>query len=481
MSKADYLPKTPPKTRVTGGTPKKKKKDGISIGYVHNVDVAHSWTDSLFQMGFFDGAEHLNGIIKTRCGTGDIAGARNTVAGEVMKRPDDDWLLWIDTDMGFKPDTMQQLLAVADPEERPIVGALCFTAKETEFDEYQGYRVRARPTILDWVKTEIDGKETQCFMGRAWYPPNMLVQCKATGMACVLIHRSVFEKIHEKFGPHWYDRAADGDGQFMGEDISFCMRCGVLDIPIYVHTGIRTTHMKTFWLGEEDFWTEQPAPPATERTLVVVPVLHRPANAEPFMQSLRASTGMADVIAVADEDDILTIAAWQEQGVTVLKGSEHTFAEKANRAYRDGLNGHKWLFLTGDDVQFYPGWLDHAQWMAHNAKASVIGTNDLGNPRVVHGEHGTHLLIERAYIDEHGASWDGPKIVAHEGYGHWYVDDEIVTVAKQRGVWVAALGSIVEHMHPIWGKAQNDSTYAEGMKTQQADQELFLRRLKENT
>ena len=58
----------------------------------------------------------------------------------------------------------------------------------------------------------------------------------------------------------------------------------------------------------------------------------------------------------------------------------------------------------------------------------------MSNPRVISGEHGTHLLIRRSYIDEVGASWgtDGkgtPGEVCHDGYTHMYVDDEIVTAA----------------------------------------------------
>jgi hypothetical protein len=111
-----------------------------------------------------------------------------------------------------------------------------------------------------------------------------------------------------------------------------------------------------------------------------------------------------------------------------------------------------WIFITGDDVRFHPGWLDHAQHIAALTGAHVVGTNDWGNPRVMAGEHGTHLLIRRSYIEEQGASWDGPGVVCHEGYRHNYVDDEIVTVAKQRGVWVSAPGSVVEHFHPMLGQ-----------------------------
>ncbi len=85
------------------------------------------------------------------------------------------------------------------------------------------------------------------------------------------------------------------------------------------------------------------------------------------------------------------------------------------------------------------------------------------------GEHATHLLIRRSYIDEHGASWDGPKLVCHEGYRHNYVDDEIVMAAKTRGQWAMALGSFVEHLHPLWEKGEDDATYELGSLSEKED------------
>jgi hypothetical protein len=119
--------------------------------------------------------------------------------------------------------------------------------------------------------------------------------------------------------------------------------------------------------------------------------------------------------------------------------------------------------------------LDHAQVVGtHRA---VVGTNDLGNARVMAGEHATHLLIKREYIDEVGASWDGPGVVCHEGYRHWFVDDEIVSAAKQRNEWGMALASVVEHLHPLWGKSEDDDTYRLGVRYQAADGKLFRKRL----
>ena len=220
-------------------------------------------------------------------------------------------------------------------------------------------------------------------------------------------------------------------------------------------------------------------PAAAEETAVIVPVLGRPGSAAPFMESLAASGApLARVYAVADLDDPDTAKAWDEAGATVLTfadfGRPGTFAQKVNAGYR--VTSEPWLLLTGDDVRFHPGWLDQAQAAARDG-AAVVGTNDLHNPRVVAGDHSPHPLIRRAYIDEHGASWDGPKIVAHEGYRHWFVDDEIVLAAKQRGTWVMAIHAKVEHLHPLWGLAADDATYALGREHTEADKALFEARL----
>jgi glycosyltransferase involved in cell wall biosynthesis len=251
---------------------------------------------------------------------------------------------------------------------------------------------------------------------------------------------------------------------------------------------VQTTHQKTLWLAEDDYYGQvalsqlvPPVPAATEETAVIVPVLRRPQNAAPFMASLAASGApLATVFAVVDADDTESEQAWVKAGATVLKWHgppPGTFAQKVNIGYR--ITNSPWLLLAGDDVKFHPGWLDQAQHAARDG-ADVVGTNDLHNPRVTAGEHSPHPMIRRAYVDEVGASWDGPKILAHEGYAHWFVDDELVTAAKQRGAWTAAPHSKVEHLHPLWGLAADDETYALGREHIEADKALFEKRLAEH-
>lgn len=454
--------------------------DSVCLAYVHDLDVTYSFHDSLINLLMLDVANHgriLNGgYVAVRCArSSDLVDARNQAIEGFLAR-DADWLFFVDTDMGFTPDTVERLLAVADKTDRPIVGGLCFAQRETTPDGMSGYRTTPRFTILDWVDTD-DGPR---FMGRANYPVNAVVQCAATGAACILIHRTVLQRMRDEMGPTWYNRIPGTDGKLLGEDISFCVRAGILDVPVHVHTGVKTTHLKNVWLQEADFWQRVTMPPATQRTAVIVPVMQRPANAKPFMESLRASTGLAEVYAVADIGDTDTINAWKAEHAIVLVTAGETpgtFAEKVNIGYRESQQ--PWLFLTGDDVRFHAGWLDHAQAVA-GEQFHVVGTNDLANPRVVAGEHATHMLIRRSYVDEHGASWDGPGVVAHQGYRHWYVDDEIVTAAKQRDAWAMALGAIVEHRHPMFGTAESDAVYELGQSRAATDRKTFRARCRKH-
>jgi GT2 family glycosyltransferase len=476
----------PPQDRMADPAPEDRAA-AVAVAYVYNGhQVAYSWHHSMIELIGYDlcheGRIIRGGYVAMKCGTDGLPDARNKAVKLFLKENLADWLFWIDTDMGFAADTVERLLAAADPEERPIVGGLAFTQKEEEPDGMGGWRCRAAPTVFDWTVLD-DGQ--MGFSVRWKYPPDQLVRVAGTGAACLLVHRSVFERIEAEYGT-WYDRVPNTTTkQVVSEDLSMCLRAGALDIPVHVHTGVKTTHQKTLWLAEDDYYGQvalsqlvPQVPPATEETAVIVPVLRRPQNAAPFMASLAASGApLARVYAVADEDDEETAQAWKQAGAKVLTWygpPPGTFAQKANIGYR--ATSEPWLLLAGDDVKFHPGWLDHAQAAARDG-ADVIGTNDLHNPRVTAGEHSPHPLVRRAYIDEQGASWDGPGVACHEGYRHWFVDQEIVDVAKQRGAWTMAFHSKVEHMHPLWGLAEDDDTYRLGQSHVEADKALFRERL----
>lgn len=444
------------------------------VAYPHRDDVSTSWAQSLHELLLYDRGRHVATVENVRCPTGDLSMARNVMMKYLLESGIE-WLFMVDTDMGFQVGALDALHAAADPVNRPIVGGLCFAQRDLVRDGRHGYRYEPKPTIFDWLKFP-DGKYR--FSIRQFYPVNGLVECDGTGAAFVLIHRSVAEKVMNRFGPVWYERTDDEDG-LMSEDMSFNWRCKELGIKMWIHTGVRVTHQKSVWLSEPDFWERLPVPPATEPVDVIVPVLHRPQNVKPFLETLRATTGLATAWFVCESGDRDEMDAVREHGGRVIQRNG-TFAEKVNYAYTRGGLKAPWVFLVGDDVLFHPAWLDHAEFVGNQFGGKVVGTNDLGNPRVMRGDHATHLLVRRSYIEDVGASWDGPGVVCHEGYRHAYVDDEIVNAAKARDVFQMALGSVVEHMHPYWGKGVDDDVYQKGFESEDADKALFFERVSEH-
>lgn len=233
----------------------------VTVAYVHPDEVATSWHQSMMNLVGHDLGNQARimrgGWVAARCSSAaGIPGARNEAVTNFLADGAAEWLFWVDTDMGFAGDTIDQLIAVADPVERPIVGGLCF-AQKLHPDGMGGWRSAVVPTIYTWTSSEESGETG--FLSVTDYPANSLVKCAGTGSACILIHRSVFEKMAEKDGVgKWYDRVPNptNGGKPIGEDLSFCLRAGALGIPVYVHTGVRTTHLKRVWLGEDDWLAE---------------------------------------------------------------------------------------------------------------------------------------------------------------------------------------------------------------------------------
>lgn len=153
-----------------------------------------------------------------------------------------------------------------------------------------------------------------------------------------------------------------------------------------------------------------------------------------------------------------------------------TYAAAINYGYRH--TDAPLIFAAADDLNFHDGWLEAA--VAHVKDYAVIGTNDLGNPDVLEGNHATHYLVARNYLDDVGGVYDeGPGSFLFCGYDHNWTDTEFIETAKHRGVWTPCLESVVEHQHPAWGKAATDSTYEKSFRHESDDARVAGERLKE--
>lgn len=216
---------------------------------------------------------------------------------------------------------------------------------------------------------------------------------------------------------------------------------------------------------------------------VLIPVLRRPHRVQPLLDSLTASEREHDLVPLfianrsdqaqrdavrdADPDDLpleLVVVPWQP--------GRGDYARKMNRGWKRALElGCDWALLAADDLHFRPGWAEAALDVAELTEACVIGTNDLGNRKVMRGEHATHPLVHRDYAE--CGTIDDPTRLVHEGYWHNWVDTELVGTAHARGTFAPALDSVVEHLHHLWGKAQDDDVYAIGRAHYEDDRRLY--------
>jgi hypothetical protein len=210
---------------------------------------------------------------------------------------------------------------------------------------------------------------------------------------------------------------------------------------------------------------------------IIVPVMKRPQNAHPFMASLRMSMSEPrTVYAICDSGDDPTLGAWAGEGaVTLLCPNGSTFPIKAQYGYEQTRS--EWIMLVGDDVRFARGWWTEVMKVAcFNPEAQLIATNDMHNPFVTAGVHATHPVIKRSWVDESGASWDGPGHIVHTGYNHAYCDDEWSMKAKMEGVFAPALEARVDHLHPTWQQGPWDDVYALGIDQYGQDGQLYEER-----
>lgn len=189
----------------------------VLIGYAHPATVDGHFHDALVGLLIADaaGPRNVAGVVGVLSGP-QIAIARNRIV-ETLLASDAEWLLMLDADMTFEPDVLEQLLAVANGDSRPIVGALCFAVGPDGIG----------PTLY------------YCQPQAEPYERDALVRVDATGAACILMHRTALTAVIARFGDCY------GDAHGIGEDLEFCVRAGEVGVPIHVHTGIEAGHVKS--------------------------------------------------------------------------------------------------------------------------------------------------------------------------------------------------------------------------------------------
>jgi hypothetical protein len=227
----------------------------VSVGYLHPGDVSHCFMQSLRDVLMHDVTSdeprivtHRFGEMSKQCGAAGIADGRNFLVKTFLDESEAEWLWMVDADMGFAANTVERLVAAADPLERPVVGGLAFACKSDGMGPFGAGRFRPQPTLYDFVETG----DKVGFLARMDYERDALVKVAGTGGACLLMHRSALELLRGRFGDVWFDPIRHPSGTVFSEDLSFCVRLAACDVPLFVDTRVKTTHDKGAVFFDED-------------------------------------------------------------------------------------------------------------------------------------------------------------------------------------------------------------------------------------
>ena len=218
-----------------------KSAHTVSIGACDPGTVNAAWAYTMLQLAQ-SRSSRLGPFIRIE-GSGLLSKLRNRVVATFLDHTKSDWLLMIDTDEQLSVQAFDKLIETAHDKDRPVVAGLYFAAWDANENLYPV------PVPLIFKDTE------KGFAPINDYKRNSVFEIDAAGTGCILIHRSVLEKMRETADPNqgknwcWF---WDGpiNGEWISEDLLFCRKIKHLGFPIHANTGAILPHQNRYWLHE---------------------------------------------------------------------------------------------------------------------------------------------------------------------------------------------------------------------------------------
>lgn len=318
----------------------------VFIGNISAGQNSTTFTRSLAHLVDYDRTHQLGvyaGVLWQESGA-NISKGRNELVSKFLAT-DGEWLLLTDSDMEFPPEVIIRLLACSQVTGARMVGGLCvFIGALGPIPTLYQYRTHDAITGVQFD-----------------YPDDTQLQVAATGAACLMVHRAVFETYQAKmrqdrdwlleqrlaedpmllqlierdmvrepsvdFG--WFaervriKRTETVDGvdvseHWMGEDIDFCLRMGDIGERIFVDCTLEIGHHKAGRVWYPHDLRDGVGIPRP-KVVAVVPVKDRLDLTSALVGQLRAQGG-CDEIVICDNGSGTKTKNWlgSQDDLTVL-------------------------------------------------------------------------------------------------------------------------------------------------------------------
>jgi hypothetical protein len=164
---------------------------------------------------------------------------------ECVQRMRGEWIMFIDDDMVWQPKQVGELIATRNEFDLDMLGALCYRRSEPH-----------QPTLF---MREAPTSGAYNYLER-W--DDDIIEVDATGMAFIVIHKRVFERIAGSEMPPYEVRVGSTPPNFfrwqgaLGEDLGFCQDAKASGSRVWVDTRSEIGHVGEHVIGRRQFLTQ---------------------------------------------------------------------------------------------------------------------------------------------------------------------------------------------------------------------------------
>jgi hypothetical protein len=180
---------------------------------------------------------------------------------------------------------------------------------------------------------------------------------------------------------------------------------------------------------------------------ILVPSRERPDNAHRLLEQIRSTVPPDSPIYVTFAVDIddPTLEQYPNSTVIVSGGS---MVQALNEVAVDRARGSEYLAFLGDDTLPQGDWYPRVMEALFSKKNSIVYGNDL-----IHGEG----LPTSVFMDSNIVKTLG--YMAPPNQKQLFVDNYWKALGEDLGTLIYLNDVIIEHLHPLVGKAPSDASY----------------------
>lgn len=213
-------------------------KPNVMLAYLHPGHVRHEFVKSLLLLMKESNEEYDLSYVDTLSGP-LISSSRNMVL-ELFLQGTYTHLLWVDSDIVFKPEYVKKLL----DDDKDIVGGLYYNLSPQRL--YQGLWTHVKDYGFPVALTKDD---TGNYHTLDSVPELGVHPVDALGMGFTLVRREVIETLGVDREAMWPYAEATMEGHAAGEDVTFCLRAKEKGFTTWLDVEVMLGHMKTVVIG----------------------------------------------------------------------------------------------------------------------------------------------------------------------------------------------------------------------------------------